>query len=62
MAIEYVIGTPGSGMTFHLGFAKTEPVTTSIFLSLPCVCCGEDSVKDNLCQSCLDSLHKDLNQ
>lgn len=24
-----------------------------VLAPLPCVCCGEDSVKDNLCSECL---------
>lgn len=59
MAIVFINGTPGSGSCWlnPKFYAKTPFLS-----SLPFVCCGEDSVKDNLCQSCLDSLHKDLNQ
>jgi len=58
MSIEFISCTPGSGSSW----VKLKVNAKNPFISpLPCVCCGEDSVKDNLCQSCLDSLHKDLN-
>lgn len=33
-------------------------IPETIYMALPCVCCGEDSVKDNLCPDCYDFLRE----
>lgn len=59
MAIECVIASPGSGMSRHclpLSGPVGSPAIMTVPAPLPCVCCGEDSYKDNLCKDCYDSL------
>lgn len=55
MAIEFINYTPGSGMTYK-GLRPLSEVPPGGTAPLPCILCGDPSVRDFLFKDCYDSL------